>query len=122
MMFGYGKLRRERDSLRHDLGALCRELDKEVRLHNEAASEAETLRQQLAMEREKNAIRASLGKYIDERMSEYRATLRDIIAMETPNCAHIGKRMAARARQALTSDPAVPLKAAKPPVELSPAA
>lgn len=30
-----------------------------------------------------------------------RATLRAIAAMETPSCAHIGKRMAAKAREGL---------------------
>ena len=34
-------------------------------------------------------------------LGEAKAALGDIAAMETPNCAHIGKRMARRAREAL---------------------
>jgi hypothetical protein len=45
-------------------------------------------------------LRAILDDVLKERDAA-RIALRDIIAMETDKCAHIGKRMAARAREAM---------------------
>lgn len=46
------------------------------------------------------------GRLATELMTERdaaRAALADIMALETPSCAHIGKKMATRAREALTA-------------------
>lgn len=116
-MFGIGKLRRERDQLRRDVEALRREMGEERQKHSQAAAEVERLRHQIADVRASAAVRADIIKGISEQMAEYREALTDIAAMETPNCAHIGKRMAARARQALPGGgPAIRLEPANPPV------
>lgn len=38
------------------------------------------------------------------RIMELEDALREIASMETPSCAHIGKRMASKAREALRDD------------------
>lgn len=118
MMFGIGKLRRERDQSRRDVEALRREMVEEVRKHSEAAAEVERLRQQLAAERgNRDAVRENVLKHLQGRLDEYREALFSIAEMETPSCAHIGKRMAARARQALPGGgPTIRLEPANPPV------
>jgi peptidoglycan hydrolase CwlO-like protein len=50
--------------------------------------------------REERILGEAFTEMLNER-DEARSALRDIIAMETPGSAHIGRKMAARARQAL---------------------
>lgn len=49
----------------------------------------------------KSKVYGSLADELLKERDAARIALRDIIAMETEHCAHIGKRMAARAREAM---------------------
>lgn len=68
---------------------------------DELTAENTRLRRELATADENARIFEGLANTFKDERDAARAALREIVAMETPSCAHIGKRMAGIARDHL---------------------
>lgn len=88
----------ERDALRNGITA------KEKRING-------LIEENTSLTNANGALDRVAKKYKAER-DDARATLTEIVALETPGCAHVGKKMAALARNALPGEATEPKKAA----------